>query len=91
MKASITLSLLATALLMSACAEKAQTAATRKFDTKPWEGAQPGYTAAGWKSGDQASWEEQMKTRSRCPLRRRQDSGVALICGNQGHGPPVGL
>ena len=64
MKTAFTLGLLATALLMSACAEKAQTAATQKFDTKPWEGAQPGYAAAGWKAGDQASWEEQLKTRS---------------------------
>ena len=64
MKTAFKLGLLATALLLSACAEQAQTAATRKFDTKPWEGAQPGYTAAGWKVGDQASWEEQLKTRS---------------------------
>ena len=64
MKGAFTLGLLATALLMSACAEKAQTAATKKFDTKPWEGAQPAFTAAGWKTGDQASWEEQLKTRS---------------------------
>ena len=64
MKTAFTLGLLATALLMSACAEKAQTAATKKFDTKPWEGAQPAYNAAGWKAGDQASWEEQLKTRS---------------------------
>ena len=64
MKTAFTLGLLATALLMSACAEKAQTAATKKFDTKPWEGAQPAFTAAGWKAGDQASWEEQLKTRS---------------------------
>ena len=64
MKGAFTLGLLATALLMSACAEKAQTAATKKFDTKPWEGAQPAFTAAGWKAGDQASWEEQLKTRS---------------------------
>ena len=64
MKTAFTLGLLVTALLLSACAEKAQTAATKKFDAKPWEGAQPGYTAAGWKVGDQASWEEQLKTRS---------------------------
>ena len=64
MKGAFTLGLLATALLMSACAEKAQTAATKKFDTKPWEGAPPGFTAAGWKAGDQASGEAQLKTRS---------------------------
>ncbi len=51
-------------LLLSACAEKPQTAATKKFDSKPWEGTQTGYASPGWKAGDQASWEEQLKTRS---------------------------
>ena len=64
MNASITISLLATALLLGGCAERAQTAETRKADAKPWEGAQNGYLAAGWKAGDQASWEQQLKARS---------------------------
>lgn len=55
---------LAAALLLSACAEKAQTAGTKKVDSPPWQGAQDGYVASGWKPGDKASWEEQMKTRS---------------------------
>ena len=60
----MTLGTLAGTLLLSACAEKPQTAATKKFDSKPWEGIQTGYASPGWKAGDQASWEEQLKTRS---------------------------
>ena len=55
---------LASALLLSACAEKPQTAATKKFDAMPWDGSQTAFAAPGWKAGDRASWEEQLKTRS---------------------------
>ncbi len=59
------LTLLATTLLLSACAEKAQTATTKKHDAKPWEGVAAGQSAdAGWKAGDQAAWEEQLRTRA---------------------------
>ena len=64
MKTAISFGLVSLALLLSACAEKAQTSGTQKTDSKPWEGAQTGYVASGWKAGDQASWEEQMKVRS---------------------------
>lgn len=56
--------LLATACLMGGCAEKAQVAATRKSDGKPWETSQSAYVASGWKPGDQPSWEQQLKARS---------------------------
>jgi hypothetical protein len=64
MRASLSTALLATALLLGGCAERAQTADTRKADGKPWEGAQNTHVAAGWKAGDQASWEQQLKARS---------------------------
>ena len=60
----MTLGALASALLLSACAEKPQTAATKKLDTLPWDGSQTAFAAPGWKAGDRASWEEQLKTRS---------------------------
>ena len=65
MKAAATLAIMASAVLLSACGEKPQTAGTKKADAKPWEGA-PGsaYLAAGWKAGDQASWVAQLKARS---------------------------
>ena len=59
------LGLLAAAALLSACTEKPQTAATRQVDTKPWQGLAAGQRAdAGWKAGDQAAWEEQLRTRA---------------------------
>ena len=64
MKHIVALCALAATLLLAACGEKAQTAATKKADSKPWEGAQPAFMASGWKAGDQAGWEAQMKSRS---------------------------
>ena len=48
------------------CGEKAQTAGTsaKKVDAKAWEGTPGAYNASGWKVGDQASWEAQIKTRA---------------------------
>lgn len=54
----------ALAASLAACGEKPQTAATKKSDGKPWEGAQNGFVAQGWKAGDQGSWDAQMRTRA---------------------------
>ena len=59
-----TLIVLALAAGLAACGEKPQTAATKKSDTKPWEASQSEFVASGWKAGDQASWEAQMKARA---------------------------
>lgn len=64
MKTAISLGLMAAALSLAACGDKVQTAGTKQSDAKPWEGAQAGYGAPGWKAGDQASWEEQLKVRA---------------------------
>jgi hypothetical protein len=71
MIARTTLALLAAAavaLPLAGCGEKPQTAGqpgARKADAKAWEGVQNGvYSASGWKAGDQASWETQLKTRA---------------------------
>ena len=55
---------LALAAALAACTEKPQTATKRKLDAKAWQGADDPYVAAGWKVGDQASWEEQMRARA---------------------------
>ena len=34
-----------------------------KADTKPWDNEPLGYDPAGWKRGDQAGWEAQIKQR----------------------------
>jgi hypothetical protein len=54
---------------LSACGEKPQTAgqgAARKADAKGWEGVSAGaeYTAGGYKAGDKATWEAQLKARA---------------------------
>ncbi|MBC7941511.1 MAG: hypothetical protein H7Z19_17455 [Chitinophagaceae bacterium] len=48
--------------VLSACTETPQT--LRKTDAKAWDAAQNGFVAPGWKSGDQSSWEEQMRNRA---------------------------
>ena len=51
--------------VLGACGEKPQTTASgaKKSDTRAYEGAQGPYAASGWKTGDRASWEEQMRVR----------------------------
>ena len=53
------------AVCAAGCGERPQTITpAKKADAKPWEGAQGGNVAAGWKPGDQASWEAQMRQRA---------------------------
>ena len=53
------------ALALAGCTEKAQTAtAGKKADSKAWELPQRDYAADGWKGGDQAAWESQMRLRA---------------------------
>ena len=61
----VILALLAACGALAACTEKPQTASTRKVDAPPWAGtASTANTAPGWKVGDEASWEAQIKARS---------------------------
>lgn len=50
--------------VLGACAEKEQTAQTRKTDAEPWTSSQSATIASGWTSGDKASWEEQLRKRA---------------------------
>ena len=54
----------AATLALSACTETPQTAGTREVDDKAWQAGKNGFVAPGWKAGDQASWEEQMRSRA---------------------------
>lgn len=58
---------LAAAALLAACGEKPQStsAAVRKTDAHAFQGTDNGYVAVGWKAGDKASWEEQLRARTR--------------------------
>jgi hypothetical protein len=49
---------------LAACGETAQTASKRKADVPAYTGTGGYNTAAGWKPGDAASWEAQLRTRS---------------------------
>ena len=72
MKRALALMTAASALLLVvACTEKPQTNAQGvRHDTAPWSGtgtsANTGtpFTAAGYKPGDKAAWEAQLKTRA---------------------------
>lgn len=49
--------------LLSACGEKPQTIGGASKDSAPYAGTGKAYAAAGWKQGDKASWESQLKAR----------------------------
>jgi hypothetical protein len=52
------------AIGLAACGEKPQTAAMKKSDTQAWQASQSEFIAPGWKEGDRASWEEQLRSRA---------------------------
>ena len=60
------LGLVILAIVLAACAEREQTASGIKSDAAPWQGTnkQPPFMAAGWKQGDRANWEQQLKVRT---------------------------
>ena len=69
MSAALKIGGLALVLLLAACSEKSQALGgpARKADTAAWgpsEGAKPGFAAAGWKGGDKAAWEAQIRMRN---------------------------
>jgi hypothetical protein len=49
---------------LMACTEQPQTATHRKADGHAYEGTNDGHAVPGWKAGDAASWEQQMRTRA---------------------------
>ena len=52
-------------LALAACGERAQSGPSmRKSDTPPWDAAQDPFVVPGWKSGNEASWESQMRDRA---------------------------
>jgi hypothetical protein len=53
------------ALALVACGEKTSEAA-KKADVPAFQGStgQAAYSAGGWKAGDQAAWDQQLRTRT---------------------------
>jgi len=59
----------ALALSLAACGEKPQTMDTgaKKADAEPWTSsaaANPAFYASGWKAGDKAAWDAQIRQRN---------------------------
>ena len=48
---------------LTACGEKPQTGAGIRGDAAPFAGTGSNFMDPGWKVGDKASWEAQLKTR----------------------------
>ena len=66
MKQRLVHSILATAaavVALTACGEKPQTGAGIRSDAVPYAGTGSNFTEPGWKAGDKASWEQQLRTR----------------------------
>jgi hypothetical protein len=61
----IALLLSCAALALTACGERTAGAA-KKSDVPAYQGstAQATYSANGWKAGDQAAWDQQLRTRT---------------------------
>ena len=56
-------------IALAACTEKPQVRGDsgRQVDAAAWsasDGAKPGFAAGGWKSGDKAAWEAQLRARN---------------------------
>ena len=50
---------------VAACGERVQSGPSmRKSDTPAWDAAQNPFVVPGWKSGDEASWESQIRHRT---------------------------
>ena len=60
----VTFSIACAALLLAACGDKPQIATGIKSDAQPFQGTGMPYQAAGWKTGDRNSWEQQLKVRT---------------------------
>ena len=55
---------LAAVFVLAACGEKPQSASAHKADEPAWVAIQGNSIAPGWKVGDRASWEEQLRNRA---------------------------
>lgn len=61
----MTLGLVAAAATLSACGEKPQEMGGTRSDAAPYTGVgKSQYQQSGWKVGDKASWEQQLKSRA---------------------------
>ena len=64
MRVALLISSVASALCLSACGDKPQSAGGVKGDVAPYQGVNNMYAAPGWKAGDKNSWEQALKVRT---------------------------
>lgn len=65
MKRSLIIASIAGLAALSACSERTQTLDSGvKVDAQAFQGTGMAYAVPGWKQGDKASWEQQLKTRT---------------------------
>ena len=57
-------SLLCGAALIAACGERPQTIGAGKADAPAFSGTGQAFAEKGWKQGDKASWESQLRARA---------------------------
>ncbi|WP_422843705.1 hypothetical protein [Acidovorax sp. M2(2025)] len=62
-RTATTLMAVLAAAALAACGEKPQTGAGIRSDAPPYAGTGSNFTQAGWKAGDKASWESELKAR----------------------------
>lgn len=55
---------LAIGLALSACGDKPQSLGGARQDSPPYAGTGTPYVVPGWKQGDKASWEQQLRART---------------------------
>ena len=51
-------------VLLAACGETPQTLGAARKDDSAYQGTGKGFAATGWKQGDKAAWESQLKARA---------------------------
>ena len=55
---------LALAAAVASCEKSQSGPSAHGRDTEPWDAAQNPFVVPGWKSGDEASWESQIRNRT---------------------------
>jgi hypothetical protein len=51
-------------VLLAACGSQPEPGVAKRAEQPPWDAAADPFVVAGWKSGDKASWQEQMTARA---------------------------
>jgi hypothetical protein len=59
------------------CSEKPQAQGSKKVGLPEWAGADPRYSAPGWKAGDATQWEQHLRNRARLQNEYERTGGAA--------------